>query len=161
MLFNIPTQTLILQFYQSFINIYSFQWKLANKNQKNAKIKHPIQIRKKLGISVGAFNLWWRHQKNNDLANFWQFSKQWHFVHKRWMTCWQKQQTSTIRQSREQRGEGNLPAPLPHHDYEGQKYPMTNRVNCPCKGLSWKWSIARWVKISRGVSCFQIRWEPR
>ena len=123
MLFNIPTQTLILQFYQSFINIYSFQWKSANKNQKNAKIKHPIQIRKKLGISVGAFNLWWRHQKNNDLANFWQFSKQWHFVHKRWMTCWQKQQTSTIRQSREQRGEGNLPAPLPHHDYEGQNTP--------------------------------------
>ena len=31
-------------------------------------------------------------------ANIWL----WHFVHKRWMTCWQKQQKSTICQSREQ-----------------------------------------------------------
>ena len=26
---------IILQFYQSFINTYSFQWKLVNKNEKN------------------------------------------------------------------------------------------------------------------------------
>ena len=57
-----------------------------------------MQIRKKTGISVGTFSLWWRQQKNNDVANIWL----WHFVQKRWMTCWQKQQTSTICQSREQ-----------------------------------------------------------
>ena len=33
-------------------------------------------------------------------ANIWL----WNSVHKRWMTCWQKQQTSTICQSREKRG---------------------------------------------------------
>ena len=65
---------IILQSYQSFINIYSFQWKLANKNKKkyqtHAKIRHPIQIRKKLEISVVAFNLWWSQQKNNDISKY-------------------------------------------------------------------------------------------
>ena len=32
-----PKFPIILQFYQSFINIYSLQWKLANKNEINIK----------------------------------------------------------------------------------------------------------------------------
>ena len=32
-----PKFPIVSQFYQSFINIYSFQWKLANKNKKNIK----------------------------------------------------------------------------------------------------------------------------
>ena len=32
-----PKFPIILQFYQSFTNIYSFQWKLANKNETNIK----------------------------------------------------------------------------------------------------------------------------
>ena len=61
-------------------------------------------------------------------ANIWL----WHFVHKKWMTCWQKQQASTICQSREQRGIGGgeglnptppPPPPPPSNDYEGQNIP--------------------------------------
>ena len=29
-----------------------------------------MQIRKKLGISVGAFNLWWRQQKSNGISEY-------------------------------------------------------------------------------------------
>ena len=54
-------------------------------------------------------------------ANIWL----WHFVYKKWMTCLQKQQTSSICQSREQRGRN---PPLLPYDYKGQKYPMTSRV---------------------------------
>ena len=43
------------------------------------------------------------------------------------MTCWQKQQTSTICQSQAE-GRGGTEFALPHV-CEGQKYHMTNRVN--------------------------------
>ena len=42
------------------------------------------------------------------------------------MTCWQKQQTSTICQSQAE-GRGGTEFALPHV-CEGQKYHMTNRV---------------------------------
>ena len=82
-----------------------------------------MQIRKKLGISVpliyeaGAFNLWWRHQKKNDVSKYLTMT----------FSSEKVDDLLTICQSREQRaGEGGI---RPPHDYEGQKYAMTKRVN--------------------------------
>ena len=58
-------------------------------------------------------------------ANIWL----WHFIHKRWMTCWQSNRPlpHVNQESRGERGYGIRPS-SPPHDYEGQKYPTINRV---------------------------------